>query len=70
MVKESIDFPEQMRFVNLQRLLYGLQTVKLSASVSVKDDQVLCLLAYIVHSFECKIHCWQLALHIQSFQSV
>ena len=39
--KKTIDFPEQMRFVNLQRLLLGLQTVKLSTCVSVKDEQVL-----------------------------
>jgi len=38
---ESVDFPEQMRLVNLQRLLLGLQTVKLSAAVSLKDEQVL-----------------------------
>ena len=38
--QESIDFSEQMRFVNLQRLLHGLRTVKLSASVSLKDEQV------------------------------
>jgi len=37
---ESVDFPEQLRFVNLQRLLHGLRSVKFSASVSLKDEQV------------------------------
>jgi len=35
-----IDFPEQMRFVNLQRLLHGLQSVKITTSVSLRDEQV------------------------------
>jgi len=39
--EESIDFQEQMRFVNLQRLLHGLQTVKLSTCVSLKNEQVV-----------------------------
>ena len=53
--QESIDFPEQMRFVNLQRLLLGLQTVKLSTSVSLKNEQVP---AFIVQRwiFIC-LHC-------------
>ena len=38
--QESIEFPEQMRFVNLQRLLLGLRTVKFVTSVSLKDEQV------------------------------
>ena len=61
--QESIDFPEQMRFVNLQRLLYGLQTVKLSTSVSLKDEQVLVL----SHSTECKLFVILTALVITCF---
>jgi len=38
--QESIDFPEQMRFVNLQRLLHGLRSVKITTSVSLRDEQV------------------------------
>ena len=63
MAQESIDFPEQMRFVNLQRLLYGLQTVKLSTSVSLKDEQVLVL----SHSTECKLFVILTALVITCF---
>ena len=46
-MQNSIDFSEQMRFVNLQQLLLGLQTVKLSTCVSLKDGQVL---VYVVPS--------------------
>jgi len=38
--QESLDFPEQIRLVNLHRLLHGLRTVKLSASISLTDEQV------------------------------
>ena len=50
-MQNSIDFSEQMRFVNLQQLLLGLQTVKLSTCVSLKDGQVL----YMFFLLDCKV---------------